>query len=77
MTDRQSIKDEIAAFLDQKASRLDDATLLSDVVPDSFLLVELYAHLQHKFGAEISSDEASVITTMGELIERVHAAGTP
>ena len=71
MTDTQSIKNEIAAFLDQKVSRLDDSLPLSELVPDSFLLVELYVHLQHKFGVEISSDEAAVIATVGELAERM------
>jgi acyl carrier protein len=74
MTDSQSIKNEIAAFLDQRANRLNDTTMLSEVVPDSFLLVELYVHLQHKFGVEISSDEAAVITTVGELVDRVRSA---
>lgn len=71
MTDTQSIKNEIAEFLDRKAIHLDDSQLLSDLVPDSFLLVELYVHLQHKFGVEISSDEAAVIGTVGELAERI------
>lgn len=75
MTDSQSIKNEIAAFLDQRVSRLDDTAMLSDLVPDSFLLVELYVHLQHKFGVEISSDEASVITTVGQLVDRIGSDG--
>lgn len=75
MTDTQSIKNEIAGFLDQRVGRLEDSTLLSELVPDSFLLVELYVHLQHKFGAEISSDEAAVIATVGELVERVAKGG--
>jgi len=76
MTDADSIKDEIAVFLDRQASRLDDSTMLSELVPDSFLLVELYVHLQHKFGAEISSDEAAVIATVGELVDRIRSAGS-
>jgi acyl carrier protein len=75
MTDADPIKAEIAVFLDRQADRLEDSTMLSELVPDSFLLVELYVHLQHKFGAEISSDEAAVIATVGELVERIRSAG--
>ena len=75
MTDAESIKAEMAAFLDQRVGRLEDSTMLSELVPDSFLLVELYVHLQHRFGVEISSDEAAVIATVGELVDRIHSAG--
>lgn len=74
MTDAQAIKNEIAEFLDQKAGRLDESTMLNELVPDSFLLVELYVHLQHKFRVEISSDEAAVIGTVGELVDRIRSA---
>lgn len=75
MTDTDSIKNEIAAFLDKSSARLEDSTMLGELVPDSFLLVELYVHLQHKFGADISSDEAAVIATVGELVDRIRSAG--
>ena len=73
MTNAGEIKDEIATFLDRKARHLNNATILADLVPDSFLLVELHAHLEHKFGVEISSEEAASITTVGELVDRIRA----
>lgn len=75
MLNADAIKAEIAGFLDKKPSRLKETTLLSDLVQDSFLLVELYAHLQHKFGIEIDSEEFESIKTIGALIDRMQSGG--
>jgi acyl carrier protein len=73
MSQINQIKDEIAEFLDMSVDRLADRLLLNDLVPDSFLLVELVVHLQHQFGFEVSSEEAEAVSTVGELVRLVES----
>ncbi len=69
MFDIATIKSKMAAVLRQPEERLVDETLLSDLVEESFALIEMMIELQEEFGVRVFvQDDFKEVRTVGELI---------
>jgi len=66
---REQIRARIAEFTGQSIERLPDQTSLVDLVPSSFLLVELIIDLQEEFDVRFGQREMQDVTTIGQLID--------
>jgi len=63
------IKSKMAAVLRQPEERLVDEALLSDLVEESFALIEMMIELQEEFGVRVFvQDDFKAVRTVGELI---------
>lgn len=65
--DKEAIKNNVAAFLKVPAARIDEATPLNGIVPDSFMLVELLIQLQEDYGIRLSQADIEHIETIADL----------
>jgi len=75
-----SVKDKVIEIIvDQLGVEESEVTLESrfreDLEADSLDLVELMMAFEEEFGGEISDEDAQKITTVGEVIEMLEAAG--
>jgi len=67
--DKAHIKWKMAAVLRQPEERLVDEALLSDLVEESFALIEMMIELQEEFGVRVFvQDDFKEVRTVGELI---------
>ncbi|HVF89060.1 MAG TPA: acyl carrier protein [Blastocatellia bacterium] len=67
MIDRESVKESMAAFLKQPASKLSDDLLLADLVTESFALVEMVIELQEEFRVRFIQEDLKNVRTVGDL----------
>ena len=67
--DKNAVKEQIAAFLKQPLSRLQDDTLLTNLVVESFILVEMIIELQDAFGLRLVQEDMKHVKTVGDLTE--------
>lgn len=65
----QQVKEKMAALLNQPVARLEDATVLTDLVTDSFLLVEMVMELQEEFGVRLFQENLNHVKTVADLTE--------
>lgn len=80
MIEADHIRKEIAGFLDTGLSTVSKIERLEDLIPDSYLLVELFLHLQQHFDVVIDEERFQAITTVSELVALVQsgdAGGSP
>jgi acyl carrier protein len=72
------IKDRIARSLHIPRTKLADAALVSDVVTESFAVVEMVIDLQEEFGIRLGQEDLKTLKTIGELtaliVERAKSA---
>ncbi|HEY8024333.1 MAG TPA: acyl carrier protein [Burkholderiaceae bacterium] len=77
---KNAIKDKIAAFLKIPPSRIDDEMPLKGIVPDSFMLVELFIELQEDYAIRLDQSDVEGIATVADLTtlvaERAAASAT-
>jgi acyl carrier protein len=66
---RQEVKQKMAAFLRLPVTKLDDAALLTDVVVESFALVEMVIRLQDDLGVRLIQEDLNNVKTVGELAQ--------
>ena len=66
---REQIRNRIAEITGQSIERLSDQTRLVDLVPSSFLLVELIIDLQEEFDVRFGQAEMQDVITIGQLID--------
>ena len=69
MVDKNAVKEQIATFLKQPVSRLQDDTLLTSLVVESFILVEMIIELQDAFGLRLVQEDMKHVKTVGDLTE--------
>jgi acyl carrier protein len=58
----------MALFLDVPPERLTDGAQLSEVVAESFLLVQLVVELQDALGVRVGAEELRGVRTVGDLV---------
>jgi len=68
MADRLKVKEKMAALLKQPASHLKDSVVLTDLVQDSFILVEMVIQLQEDFGTQFMQEDLKHVRTVGDLL---------
>jgi acyl carrier protein len=75
---QESVKRKIADFLKVPAQQLRDDALLSRLIADSFVVVELLVDLQEQFGIHLRQEELEKVQTVGHLVALIAAkADTP
>ena len=71
MIDPQAVKAKMGAFLRIPLERLQDNATLSDLVYESFLLVQLAIELQEEFNARLVQEDLKDVRTVQDLIHQV------
>ena len=71
MTNRDSIRGEIAKFVKKPVAKIGDGVALLDLVQESFVLVEMVIDLQETFSAQFGQEDLSAVKTVGDLIDLV------
>ena len=69
MLNKDAVKEKIASFLKQPISRLQDDTLLTNLVVESFILVEMIIELQDTFGIRLVQEDMKHVQTVSELTD--------
>ena len=67
LLDARGVKQRMAAFLRQPVSRLEDDALLSDLVGESFVLVEMVIELQEQLNIRLVQEDLKSVKTVGQL----------
>lgn len=65
--DSSTIKNRIAATLQIPVAKLKDEALVTDIVTESFALVEMVIDLQEEFGIRLGQEDLKAIKTIGAL----------
>ena len=66
---RDDLRQRMARFLNVPEVRLEDSALLSDLVADSMLLVNMIIELQEDLGVRIVQDDLRNVNTIGDLVQ--------
>lgn len=80
MSDRERVREKIAELLGHKPEKIVDDAVLTDLVNNSFLLVETVIELQEEFNIRFQQADIVDITSIGELLDLAVArmkGGTP
>ncbi len=67
MIDKQAVLKTMAGFLRQPVEKLSDDAVLTDLVAQSFLLVEIVIELQEEFSVRFGQEELKSVRTVGDL----------
>jgi acyl carrier protein len=67
-TDAQQVRTRMAQLLKQPVDRLADATVLTDLVAESFVLVDMVIELQDDLGIRLMHDDLKAVKTVGDLL---------
>lgn len=71
MSNKDSVRAKIAEVLGHKAEVIMDDAVLTDLVNNSFLLVELVIELQEEFDVRFQQADMNEVKTVGALIDLV------
>lgn len=71
MVDKTEVVKAMARFLRQPVEKLNDGAVLTDLVAESFVLVELVIQLQEEFGVRFGQQELQGVRTVGDLTELI------
>ncbi len=71
--DRSKFKEAMSEIIKQPLERLADDALLSNLVTDSFLLVDMVIELQEEFGVFLVQEDLKNVKSVGDLIELFEA----
>ena len=66
---REIIRNRMAEILTLPLSSIEDQARLADLVPSSFLLVELIIDLQEEFEVRFGQAEMRDVNTVGQLLD--------
>jgi len=58
----------MAEFLQHPVKKLQDATILTDLVTDSMILVNMVIELQEDFSIRLVQDDLKDVKTVGQLL---------
>jgi acyl carrier protein len=68
---KEKIREKIAGFVNQPLEKIADDRILTELVAESFLLVELVIELQEEFHARLMQEDLRSVKTVGDLISTV------
>ena len=71
--DTATVKSRIAETLQLPLAKLTDDRLLTDVVAESFAMVEMVIDLQEEFGVQLAQNELKQLKTVADLTALVSA----
>lgn len=80
MFDQNKLKEKIAEFIKKPVSFLKEETVLTDLVAESFALIEMLIELQEEFEVRFFvQEDLKRIKTLGDLIQlfESHATTSP
>ena len=69
MLDVEKVTISMARFLNQPVTKLLDETQLTDLVTESFVLVEMVIELQEEFGIRLVQDDLRDVKTVRHLVD--------
>ena len=75
MIDPEAVRGRISTFLRLQPGRAVDGAVLTDLVTESFVLVQLVIDLQEEFGIRLSGEDLREVRTVGDLITTVTSRG--
>jgi acyl carrier protein len=67
--DRSAIKARMCRLLKLPEARVPDDAVLTDIVSDSFMLVETFIELQDEFGLRLTQEDLAGVQTVGQLLQ--------
>lgn len=67
MATASDVKDRAARLLKLPPERLEDDRVLTDLVTESFVLVEMVIELQQELGVRVIQDDLKDVRTVGDL----------
>jgi acyl carrier protein len=67
--DRDAIKARMCRLLKLPEARVPDDAVLTDIVSDSFRLVETFIELQEEFGLRLTQEDLRGVQTVGQLLQ--------
>lgn len=73
MVDSAEFKQRIARFLKVSPERVKDEAVLTELVTDSFALVDMVVELQEDYGARLTQDNLKDVRTVGDLYHQVQS----
>ena len=68
MTRRQDVLEKMAEFLRHPVAKLQDDAILTDLVTDSMILVNMAIELQEEFGIRLIQEDLKDVKTVGQLL---------
>ena len=68
MIDQTDVKHRIATFLNLPESKLGGSAVLTDLVTDSFVLVEMVMELQDDLGVHLIQEDLKDVKTVDDLV---------
>ena len=71
MSERERVRSAIASFLRLAPEKVRDEAVLTDLVRESFVLVEMVIELQETFDVRFGQDDLRAVRTAGDLVELV------
>jgi len=71
MSNKDSVRAKIAEVLGHKAEVIMDDAVLTDLVNNSFVLVEMVIELQEEFDVRFQQADMNEVKTVGALIDLV------
>jgi len=71
VSERERVRSAIASFLRLAPEKVRDEAVLTDLVRESFVLVEMVIELQETFDVRFGQDDLRAVRTAGDLVELV------
>jgi len=69
MNDRERVRAKIAQILGHRPDKIVDGAVLTDLVNNSFLLVETVIELQEEFAIHFQQSDINDLTLVGQLLD--------
>ena len=73
MVDSNKVRREICQFLKISEDKAGDQAVLTDLVRESFVLVEMVMYLQDELGVQLVQEDLKAVQTVGDLIRAMQA----
>lgn len=68
MINEQQIKTIMSTFLKSSIAELTDEKVLTDLVAESFVLIEMLMSMQDELGVIINQEDIQDVSTVGDLV---------